>query len=172
MPGKIAWGFSLFCDDIRGEIGGKLSVMGIYQSDMIFPPTQTFPFNMPKFCVLIKYYENLNTFTDDIAIRVFLPGDASDSPTVVLPFPRASLGQPDFSYALEEDQERIFNLSFPLVLSPCLIKQEGFIKVRAICGTTTTRLGSLRIRKAQADENLQWFMPPQVPTNIPAQPNA
>jgi hypothetical protein len=34
---RNSWGVSLFCDDIRAELGGKISVMGIYQTDMIFP---------------------------------------------------------------------------------------------------------------------------------------
>jgi hypothetical protein len=27
----------LFCDDVRHEVGGKMSIMGVYGSDMIFP---------------------------------------------------------------------------------------------------------------------------------------
>jgi hypothetical protein len=157
---RNSWGFSLFCDDIRGEIGGKMSAMGIYQTDLIFPPLPDFPFTIPKFCILIKYYELLNAFTDDISVRVFLPGDAKDSPTVTLPFLRSTLGATQPLPPLEDDQERLFNLTFPLMLSPCTFKQEGFLKVRVVCGSTTTNLGSVMIRRARPDENLQWFVPP------------
>jgi hypothetical protein len=152
---RNSWGFSLFSDDVRAEMGGKLSVMGIYQTDMVFPHNTEIPFLFPKFCILIKYYEIQDAFTDDIFIRVFFPGDAKDTPSVVLPFPRATLGNAANPYPLEDDQVRIFNLTFPLMLSPFPIKQEGFLKVRVVCGAITTNLGSLMIRKARADENIQ-----------------
>lgn len=38
-----------YCDDIRIEVGDKLSVMGIYNSDMLFSQLPTV---LPKFCVL------------------------------------------------------------------------------------------------------------------------
>jgi hypothetical protein len=93
---------------------------------------------------------------------VFLPGDSKDSPSIATPFPRATLaaatGQPQ--YPLEEDQERVFNLTFPFVFAPLPIKQEGFVKVRAMCGAVTTNLGSLMIRKARPDEQLVFGFPP------------
>jgi hypothetical protein len=148
-----SWGFSLFCDDLRQEVGGKLSVMGIYGADMLFPATVEFPIAIPKFCILVKYYEAKDAFTNDIIIRVFLPGDTKQTPMVALPIQRAHL-PPDAGapYPLDEDQERIFNLTVPLTMAPFQIKQEGFVKVRAVVGETTTRLGSLRIRRLQPDE--------------------
>ena len=133
--------------------------MGTYQADMIFPPEPDFPFTIAKLCILVKYYEILNVFSDDLTIRVFLPGDERNAPTVVLPLPRSTLGAPTPLYPLEDDQERVFNLTYPLVLSPLTIKQAGFMKVRAVCGSTTTNLGSLMIRKQKPDENIQWAPP-------------
>jgi hypothetical protein len=159
-----SWGFSLFCDDIRAEIGGKISVMGVYQADMIFPLDQEFPLTLPKFGILFKYYETMGAFTEDVAIRVFFPGDSKEAPSIILPFPRASIVIPEPLYPLDEDQQRVFNLSFPVLLAPLVIKQEGFIKVRVVCGDRTTNLGSLMIRKARAEENLLPFgFPPRPP---------
>ncbi len=157
---RNSWGFSLFCDDIRAELGGKLSVMGIYQTEMVFPSNVVFPSIYPKFCILIKYYELRNVFNDDIIVRVFFPGDTKESPSLVLPFPSSVRNTTNPAYPLEEDQEHLFNISFPLMLSPFPIKQEGFLKVRAQCGGTTTQLGSLMVRKARPDENLPIFPPP------------
>jgi hypothetical protein len=137
--------------------------MGTYQADMIFPADQNFPLTLPKFCILIKYYEILNVFTDDIIISVFFPGDAKDAPTLALPIPRASLAQPAFPYPLDDDQERVFNVTLPIALAAHTINQEGFVKVRAVCGSTTTNLGSLMVRKARPDENIEGLLPPQVP---------
>jgi len=79
-------------------------------------------------------------------------------------------GAPTFPYPLEDDQERVFNVTFPLALSPFTINQEGFVKVRAKCGSITTNLGSLMIRKARADETIEGLMPP--PAQVPPMPPA
>jgi hypothetical protein len=38
----------IYCDDVRTELGGKLSFMGVYQKDMF---TTGFPIVLPKFCI-------------------------------------------------------------------------------------------------------------------------
>ena len=42
------YGYSIFCDDIRSEAGGKLSFIGCYNAVMM--TTQRFPLVLPKFC--------------------------------------------------------------------------------------------------------------------------
>lgn len=167
MTDTRTWGVALFCDDIRAEIGGKLSLMGIYLADILFPASLPFPITLTKFCILIKYFESMPALTDDITIRVFLPGDLKDAPSVTLPFPRASMVQGAIpTYPLDEDQDRIFNLTFPLALTPLIIKQEGFIKVRALCGTRATKLGSLMVRKARPNENIEFPFAPQTSPTV------
>lgn len=169
VTSRDAWGFSLFCDDIRPEIGGKMSVMGIYQSDMISPPNFIFPLVIPKFCILIKYYELKDAFSDDINVRVFMPGDAKDAPSIALPFPRTQLNaEMPPPCPLEEDQERVFNFTFPLTIAPFQVKQEGFAKVRFLCGAITTNLGSLLIRTARPGEQVPGLGPQPGPIPQPA----
>lgn len=42
---------AIYCDDIRNEIGGKLSFMGVYGTDMIIP---NFPAAIGKLCVYVS----------------------------------------------------------------------------------------------------------------------
>ena len=42
---------SVFCDDVRQEVGNKISYMGVYQGIMYI---QSFPAVLPKFCVGIQ----------------------------------------------------------------------------------------------------------------------
>jgi hypothetical protein len=42
---------TIFCDDIRQEIGGKLSLIGIYSGALFVP---AFPATLPKLCLLVK----------------------------------------------------------------------------------------------------------------------
>jgi len=41
---------ALYCDDIRHEIGGKLSYIGVYNAEMYVPG---FPITLPKLCVAL-----------------------------------------------------------------------------------------------------------------------
>ena len=44
--------YAIICDDIREEVGNKLSYIGIYGRDIFVP---NIPFNFPKLCVIITY---------------------------------------------------------------------------------------------------------------------
>jgi hypothetical protein len=145
---RNSWGFSLFCDDIRAEVGGKFSVMGVYQTDMIFQ--QDLPITLSKYGILVKYYELADVFHDDINLKVYLPGDHQDSPFVSQLISRETLQVGNTGYELERDQERVFNLTIPLLFAGLLLANEGFIKVRAVCGDVVTNLGSLMVRRASA----------------------
>jgi hypothetical protein len=149
---RDAWGFSLFCDDIRAEVGGKISVMGIYQADMIF--TQDPPIVLPKFAILVKYYETPGVFTDDVVLKVFFPGDEKDAPTLAIPIPRQSMQIGEPQYEMEEGQEHVFSLAAPVVMAPFQVTKYGFLKVRAACGDAVTNLGSLMLRKIRPDEKI------------------
>jgi hypothetical protein len=43
------YGTVIYCDDIRQEVGGKTSYMGIYAADMIIDAAA--PFTLPKLCI-------------------------------------------------------------------------------------------------------------------------
>ena len=122
---------------------------------------------LPKFGIVVKYYEKFDKFKDDFLVRVFLPGDLKDAPSTVMPFSRGTAAAPSFE--IEEDQAKVFNITYPLIFAPLVIKQEGFIKVRAVCGSTTTNLGSLMIRNARPEENILLGFPPPLPT-LPESP--
>jgi hypothetical protein len=127
---RNSWGFSLFCDDVRSEVGGKVSIMGLYQNDYIFQGT--FPFVIPKLAIFVMYYELAGTISDDINFKVFFPGDEPEKPTIDMPILRKDLPPPDVGKLnLEEGQEPIFHARIPIVLSPLVIKEAGKIKVRA-----------------------------------------
>jgi hypothetical protein len=44
--------YAIICDDIRQEIGNKLTFVGVYQDQIIVP---AFPYTFPKLCFFIQY---------------------------------------------------------------------------------------------------------------------
>lgn len=67
------YGYSIFCDDIRNEAGGKLSFIGCYNG-VIFISGQ-FPLMLPKLCVHTHILSPASRPFGSIAIRCYLPGD-------------------------------------------------------------------------------------------------
>ncbi len=151
-----AWGFTLFSDDLRVEIGGKVSIMGLYQADMFFPTTVTFPATIPRFCLLIMYYEKSGSVEDDIVFKVTL-GDEEET-IVEVPMPRKDVlsstkeveSRPEQTTSKEE---QIFHSRVPIAISPFVIARPGRLRVRAhYSNGTILKLGSIVIRHASVDE--------------------
>ena len=74
-----AWGFTLFGDDIRAEVGGKLSLMGMYQGDMFFPSNMALPFLIPKLAVSRPYQKKNAVFLTATASSSIKRADMSSS---------------------------------------------------------------------------------------------
>ena len=58
--------FTILCDDIRQEIGNKISLMGVYGKDIVVP---FFPFTFPKLCLWMVAKEVQNEL-DGMRIQV------------------------------------------------------------------------------------------------------
>lgn len=147
MSERNAWGFSLFCDDLREEIGGKISLMGIYDRDLFFQAET--PITFPRFVIFVRYFEIVGAFSDDLALSVFLPGDEADRPTISLRLNRPDVRPSETSLAFSDDGEPVLSISVPVLLSPWEIRCEGAVKVRMRCGDVVTRLGELQVRKGE-----------------------
>jgi hypothetical protein len=149
-----AWGFALFGDDVRVELGGKTSLMGIYQSDMLFPGSMKFPFLLPKFIIQVMYYEMVSAIDGDLVFRV-TQGSKHDT-IAEMPILRKDLRVAATAIGNEEaseDFERIIHIRMPLVLSPFQITEVGRLRVRAhYSDGAVLKLGSIAIRQLPDDE--------------------
>jgi hypothetical protein len=148
---RNSWGQTIFSDDIRFEIGGKYSIMGIYNVVMLIP-SATFPLTLPKLCMLIKYTEIKGAFSDDLNINVFFPSDNDDAPSFSTTISKEERERAYSPNTIVNDSERVFEISMPLVFSPANITQAGSIKVRVKCGDHVTKIGRLVIRSADPSE--------------------
>ncbi|MGO8841301.1 MAG: hypothetical protein ACLQF1_09270 [Methyloceanibacter sp.] len=134
-----AYGFTIFCDDIRQEIGGKASYIGVYKSVMYLHGE--FPIALPKFGLAITYREPREWPNERVRFEVYLPGAteaaiigefaAERGPTTLTP------------RTLPDDSDVYFETGTVIVLSPLFLPCPGFIRVKAIRGSKTVRLGTL-----------------------------
>ena len=67
--------FCIFCDDIRQETGNKLSYMGVYSMDMVFPPAALpdAPIIVPKFAISAWLICDINDIPKSASITVSVP---------------------------------------------------------------------------------------------------
>lgn len=149
MPAeRIAWGQTLFCDDLRNEVGGKTSLMGIYQSELIIDAE--FPVLLPKLVISVTYYEIAGRMNGPLNLRVYMPHD-NEAPSLSFDIPRVE-SERAWVPPPDPDSEKIITVQAPIILSPFEIRSEGSLKVRMQCGDLVTRLGRLHIRRPVESE--------------------
>lgn len=146
QPITLPSGYSVFSDDIRDEIGGKKTLVGVYNNVLI---TNTeFPFIMPTFGLTTIIRLNPQKLPRSLKLQIYFPGDDDNHPTIENPVPIDKMSiQAEPSFSNEPDAQEVISLTMHLRLSPLQIKQAGWIKVRAIYGRKKIRLGALLIRR-------------------------
>jgi hypothetical protein len=149
-----AWGFSLFGDDLRQETAGKISLMGLYQDDMIFHGERTFPLALPKFAILILYYELVNSIQADITFKVSHDIESNliaEVPILRKNMPTIQDTKPESESS--EDGERILHARIPIIISPFVVEKAGRLRVRAhYSDGNILKLGSLWIKHMTTKE--------------------
>ena len=50
------FGHTIFSDDLRHEVGGKTSYIGVYNSVMFFSPDHSFPISVPILSLAVHLY--------------------------------------------------------------------------------------------------------------------
>jgi hypothetical protein len=139
------YGYSIFCDDIRNEAGGKLSFIGCYNGIILI--SGQFPLVLPNLCVHVHILSPASQPFSSIAVRCYLPGDDK-------PFFEEPIETPE----RQDQTELVVNLktdtSAPLfivaatslIFAPLELRSSGLMRVRAVIDADQElRLGSLRI---------------------------
>jgi hypothetical protein len=138
-------GFVTFCDDIRQELGGKITLVGCYTGEMTVHGEP--PATLAKLGLQARLVFPAQIAPKKIDVRVdFVPGDETlFEATLDIPEGehKKALGrvEPDGT-----GDEAHFVLIQHTILSPLEIRGEGRIRVRAVVDGETVKLGSLRVR--------------------------
>lgn len=139
---------AIYCDDIRNELGGKLSFMGVYSSDMILP---SFPATLSKICAYITLTVPLNTPPKkSIAIRL-LSGEAVIAEVIIdeASLESASLPPADLD---TPEEERSLAIALTFVMAPLQVPEPMKIRLRAEVDGEELKGNALKIRMPTEDE--------------------
>ncbi len=141
-------GYTLFCDDIRNELGGKKSFMGVY-SQLI--AAEGFPLLLPKFAFGITIiFEKDDDPPSQFLLRIYLPGDEEGKPSIsgeivtevdgIPPIKRL----PDDVRAMR-DKLPMLAARVDFMVSPLQLIQSGPIKVEAVFGDDVVPAGWIAV---------------------------
>lgn len=145
-----AYGTTVFCDDIRFEASGKLTLVGCYTSEMTFSGPA--PGKLPNFAALVNIRIPRELSFRKVELRV-LKEVASVKEEIFQAELEVSEEQREEAFVpigQEKNEEQVLSMTFPLQWSPLDIEGAGLIKVRAyLDGETEVRLGALKINFAE-----------------------
>jgi len=129
------YGYTIFCDDIREEVGSKLSFMGTYNGSMSVQSAT--PVALPKLA---------------LAMTLVLPG-GMDVKKVEFAVKRETDGQEEeeiFRANLQEDvptvaADRIMRVGMNFQMTPFLVNGSFLLKARAYVDGAEIKLGTMQV---------------------------
>jgi len=136
-------GYTIFCDDIREEVGGKRSFMGVYTGTLVIHGD--FPVILPKFCMSVSLIlERDIRKIEDYVLYVQLPGKEEHAFEADVKMKDVVKSVTDGR--LNESDDGGLRIGANIIISPLQIDEPGFIRVRANqSGGAIMKLGSLKV---------------------------
>ena len=138
---------TIFCDDIRHEIGGKFSYIGVYSGQMFVP---SFPITLPKLCLAMSVITSADTPFRKLVMRL-----RKDDAVLA----EAALDDTQLSNAVEafadvpedERRDRVQSLQSMFVFSPFQLEGPCTLRVRIETESGELRGVGLRIGQAPTE---------------------
>ncbi len=129
----------IYCDDIREEVGNKVSYMGIYSKDLFVPVA---PVVLPKLCIAVKVVTDMTDPFRELEVRI-LKGEDEVELLTTGPIP----GPPD-DWA-SEDNSTFMVAQMAFMLAPYQIDGDTILRVRARTEREDLKGRALRILVGQ-----------------------
>ncbi|RAX37412.1 DUF6941 family protein [Rhizobium tropici] len=138
----MRYGYCIFCDDIRTEVGEKLSFIGVYSGVLMLPE---FPISLAKFCVHVNLVTLAAQPYRSIVLRCVAPGE--QQPLLEERLESAQLDeQSNLTDGFETDDVPMHVVvGASLVFSPLRLRRPGLLTVSAIIDDKPAEIASLRI---------------------------
>jgi hypothetical protein len=137
------FGNSVFCDDIRLEVGSKISFIGTYRGTMYIQGG--FPFVLPKFGLAARFAQRSDIYDPNLRVWIFLPGnDTDDAPSIEAKFPEGEA--PTASLAAGA----YFTSETHMIIAPFVLESPGAIRVRILRQDKLYKVGQLKVELAPA----------------------
>ncbi|MCJ7995319.1 hypothetical protein J5N58_14125 [Rhizobium cremeum] len=135
-------GFTIFCEDLREELSGQTTYVGVY-GDAMFTD-EPLPFTLRQLCMAVHLFDEPQASPSKLIIKIAQPGEDIEKPTfsfeVTPNFELLDL--PDIGDMPKRPRAHVV---LKMVGTPPEIKQYGRIRVAADWNGNFVPLGSLAI---------------------------
>jgi hypothetical protein len=141
---KLPHGFVIFCDDLRQEVGGKVSLMGVYNGFMF--TGLPFPTQIARLGIYMNYFEPAELELTPLSFKVILTPDAEEPVTMIeSQLDAPALPPPPAAAHLAPSEKTRRSFAQVIILNSIQLAKPSTLKVRAYRGDEEVRLGTLRI---------------------------
>ena len=135
---------SLFCDDIRQELGNKFSLMGCYGDEII---VEKLPAALPKLCVQLRAVTPLDRPFKRLVLRAML----NDDLLAEMELPQEQLEQAARAICEREDALRLSVMAV-MGFSPLLVSEASYLRVEAQTEEGVLNGGRIHIRERKPED--------------------
>lgn len=135
--------YATFCDDIRNEVNGKMSLMGIFGSLMYLT---TFPTVLPKLCVVVT----ASTPADRLFKSISFKGTLDGVVVFEMALDETQMATVSQSSGVIEDPKGV-EAKAVVILSPLHIAAPCKMKITVIADGEEIECGGLQISPAPED---------------------
>lgn len=135
---RYVW--TVFCDDVRQEVGNKVSFIGIYQDSLLVPKLPTV---LPKLCLVVQAVTSIDRPFKSLTIRVLRNEEVlhqfeMDEDKLSIDQSRIESAHKD-----ENDEQLRFRFVSVLAIAPFPIREKAKLRVRVITESEELRGGTL-----------------------------
>lgn len=137
---------AIFCDDIRQEVGNKLSFMGCYADDLVL---ENLPATLPKLCVYVTAHTPFDDPFELFVVRATLNGEvlaAAEFPTDELRKGLEELRRSQPVFSAVTDERQYIRIATAFAFQPLVITTLGRIRIQAETERGALKASSLEIR--------------------------
>ncbi len=135
---------TIFCDDVRQEVGGKLSLIGVYNGVMYVPQ---FPVTLPKLWIMATYVVAQDKPPKSLKVRVFKNNeslaDLDAMPEYLQQF--ANVREP--VVPMPDSSQRVITSHMHVCFSPLVLDGPCVLRVDAITDKGEVRGLGLQIQQ-------------------------
>lgn len=143
-------GSVVFCDDVRQEVTGKLTLVGVYAGHMML--TANLPVALPQICAVTTFRLAPPTEQIKAVFRIFKSGQNEPLFEMEADIPAAQPSDfPPTAADQDPDAVKFLQMIITAQMQNLIITEPCTLKVRAFIGDDEIRLGALRISVTPLD---------------------
>lgn len=135
---------AIYCDDIRNEIGNKLSLIGVYGSDMY---VRAFPITLARLCIVVKVVTPVELPFESLGLRVLKDDEILQEVTVGDEDLASAAASASASNNTESDNSFII-IQFNIAYSPLAVEGQCKLSLLAVTESEELKGPALRIQLA------------------------